>query len=85
LLSAGKTDEYILSADKKFNYTQNLNRIRTTRGMSLRDLADAADMSPSFLSQIENSKTSPSISSLQKAGKSSGFLAFHVEILSSLL
>ncbi|PIW14071.1 MAG: hypothetical protein COW34_08090 [Armatimonadetes bacterium CG17_big_fil_post_rev_8_21_14_2_50_66_6] len=38
---------------------RNLNRIRSARGMSLRDLAEAANVSPSFLSQIENDKTSP--------------------------
>ncbi|NCO38626.1 MAG: MerR family transcriptional regulator [Armatimonadetes bacterium CG_4_10_14_0_8_um_filter_66_14] len=51
---------------------RNLNRIRSARGMSLRDLAEAANVSPSFLSQIENDKTSPSISSLTDIARGLG-------------
>jgi transcriptional regulator with XRE-family HTH domain len=37
--------------------------MRTRRGMSQKELADKVDMSPSFISQVENNQISPSLSS----------------------
>jgi transcriptional regulator with XRE-family HTH domain len=39
---------------------------RIERGLTLRELGDAAGLTAAFLSQVENDQTSPSISSLQK-------------------
>lgn len=44
----------------------SLRRLREEKGVSLRSLAERADFSPSFLSQIENGQCSPSISSMEK-------------------
>ena len=44
----------------------SLRRLREEQRVSLRALAERADISPSFLSQIENGQCSPSISSLEK-------------------
>lgn len=41
-----------------------LQRLREERGLSLRTLAGRAGFSPSFLSQVENGQSSPSIASL---------------------
>lgn len=45
---------------------ETLQRLRQEKGLSLRTLASITDFSPSFLSQIENGHTSPSIASLEK-------------------
>ena|ERR1039457_6970213 len=42
----------------------SLRRLREEQRVSLRALAERADISPSFLSQIENGQCSPSISAL---------------------
>lgn len=41
-----------------------LKRARTAKGLSLRELARLSGVSPSFLSQIENGKSQPSIATL---------------------
>ena len=41
-----------------------LKRARTKKGISLRELARLSDVSPSFLSQIENGKSQPSVATL---------------------
>jgi len=43
---------------------EKLKRTRTERGLSLENLAQKTRLTRSFLSQIENNKTSPSINSL---------------------
>ena len=45
---------------------ETLQRVRRERGLSLRTLASRAGFSPSFVSQVENGQTSPSIASLEK-------------------
>lgn len=49
-----------------------LQRVRLERGLSLRTLASRAGFSPSFLSQVENGQTSPSIASLEKLAANLG-------------
>ena len=44
----------------------SLRRLREQQGVSLRGLAEKADVSPSLLSQIENGQCSPSISSMER-------------------
>jgi transcriptional regulator with XRE-family HTH domain len=44
----------------------SLRHVRETQGITLRALAEKADISPSFLSQIENGQCSPSISSMER-------------------
>jgi len=51
---------------------ETLQRVRRERGLSLRTLASRAGFSPSFLSQVENGQTSPSIASLEKLAGSLG-------------
>lgn len=46
------------------NLGNAIREARTRRGMSLRAVAAAADVSPSLLSQVENGKTHPSVSTL---------------------
>lgn len=43
-----------------------LRQVRLQRGTSVRQLAEAAGFSPSFISQIETGQASPSIASLQR-------------------
>ncbi|MEU4245084.1 helix-turn-helix domain-containing protein [Actinoplanes sp. NPDC026619] len=43
-----------------------LRDLRMKRGLSLRKLAAAAEVSPGLLSQIENSSTDPSLSTIRK-------------------
>ncbi len=43
----------------------NLRRLRLERGLSQEALAHDADIAPSFLSQMENGKRSPTITMLQ--------------------
>lgn len=45
---------------------EKIKKIRNEKGFSLRDLAGMVDLSASFLSQIEQSKASPSIENLKK-------------------
>jgi transcriptional regulator with XRE-family HTH domain len=42
------------------------------RGLSLRSLATSAGFSPSFVSQVENGQTSPSIASLARLAHALG-------------
>jgi transcriptional regulator with XRE-family HTH domain len=50
----------------------SLRRLREQQGISVRGLAERADISPSFLSQIENGQCSPSISSMEKIAQALG-------------
>jgi transcriptional regulator with XRE-family HTH domain len=44
----------------------SLRRLREQKKISLRALAERADISPSFVSQIENGQCSPSIASMER-------------------
>lgn len=48
------------------NIGEKLKKSRNEKGMSLRELAAKVELSASFLSQIEQGKTSPSIENLKK-------------------
>ncbi|MEY3480146.1 MAG: hypothetical protein RIQ71_921 [Verrucomicrobiota bacterium] len=54
-----------MEADPK-QIGQALRELRRSRGLSLRDLARKSDCSPSFISQIEQGKTSPSLVSAKR-------------------
>ena len=43
---------------------QRLKDVRVRAGMTLRELARQADVSPSLISQIENGKSQPSVATL---------------------
>lgn len=43
-----------------------LRQLRQERGFSLRQLAEAADVSPGLLSQVERGKTDPSLATIRK-------------------
>jgi transcriptional regulator with XRE-family HTH domain len=49
-----------------------LRSLRELKGISLRGLAERTDFSASFLSQIENGQSSPSISSMEKIAHALG-------------
>jgi len=51
---------------------EKLKNIRTTKALSLEDLAQKAKLTRSFLSQVEKNKTSPSIASLVRIAASLG-------------
>lgn len=51
---------------------ETLQRLRIARGLSLRTLAGRAGFSPSFLSQVENGQSSPSIASLDRLAQALG-------------
>jgi transcriptional regulator with XRE-family HTH domain len=51
---------------------ETLQRLRVARNISLRTLAATAEFSPSFLSQVENGQTSPSIASLDRLARTLG-------------
>lgn len=46
-----------------------IRRIRSHRGLTLKDLAEATDLSLSYLSLIERNKRDPSLSNLAKIAK----------------
>lgn len=43
-----------------------LRRLRQTRGLTIRDVARAAGLTESFISQLERSRVNPSVASLQR-------------------
>ena len=43
-----------------------LKKVRTRLGMSQKELADSVDLTPSFISQLENNQISPSLSSFMQ-------------------
>jgi len=45
---------------------KRIRTLRESRGLSLRGLADACNVSPATLSQIEQGQTSPSVATLEK-------------------
>lgn len=49
-----------------------LRRLRESRQLSVRTLAARAGFSPSFISQVENGQTSPSLASLERIATSLG-------------
>ena len=51
---------------------ETLQRLREEQGLSLRTLAARSGFSPSFLSQVENGQTSPSIASLARLAQCLG-------------
>jgi transcriptional regulator with XRE-family HTH domain len=54
------------------NLPKSLRSLRESRRISLRALAEQTGFSPSFLSQIENGQTSPSLSSLERIATALG-------------
>lgn len=52
--------------DKNMDLGLLLKKIRLERGLTLADVAEAVGVTSGLLSQIENSKTSPSINSLEE-------------------
>lgn len=48
-------------------YGRNFKKARLQRGMEQKDAAEALEISPSFLSKIENNKKQPSVDLISKA------------------
>ena len=59
-----------------------LRTVRMAQGKSLRSVAAAVGVSPSLLSQVENSKTSPSVSTLYALAS---YLGVSLDLLTSKL
>lgn len=57
------------SGADEINVGHCLRELRTTRGLSIRSLADLSGLNFNTLSLIENSKTSPSVSTLQQLAR----------------
>lgn len=51
---------------------KNLKRIRTEKGISQGDIARAIGMDKGFISNIENGKTNPTLSTITKLAKAIG-------------
>jgi transcriptional regulator with XRE-family HTH domain len=49
-----------------------VRHLRTSLGLSVRELAERTEFSPSFISQLENGTVSPSLSSLERIGEALG-------------
>jgi len=54
---------------------QNLKRIRTKKGISQGDIVRALGMPKSFVSNIENGKTNPTLATITKLAKALGVSA----------
>ena len=50
----------------------NLKRIRTSKGISQGDIARSLEVSRGFVSNIENGKTNPTLSTISKLAKALG-------------
>lgn len=48
---------------------KNLKRIRTEKGISQGDIARALDVGRSFITNIENGKTNPTLATISKIAK----------------
>ncbi len=66
------TDNYV---PKEINVGKRLRELRTLRGLSIRLLAEISGLNFNTLSLIENEKTSPNVSTLQRIAK-----AMHIPI-----
>jgi transcriptional regulator with XRE-family HTH domain len=53
----------LLKKEHSLEIGSRLKEMRTRRGMSQKELADKVDVSPSFISQVENNQISPSLTS----------------------
>ncbi|MFA6408410.1 MAG: helix-turn-helix transcriptional regulator [Candidatus Paceibacterota bacterium] len=51
---------------------KNLKRIRTEKGISQGDIARALDVGRSFITNIENGKTNPTLATIAKIAKAIG-------------
>ena len=51
---------------------ENLKRIRTEKGISQGDIARALEVDKSFVSNIENGKTNPTLATIAKIAKAIG-------------
>lgn len=54
------------NATRQLQIGEEVRRLRTALGLSVRTLAARAEFSPSFISQVEHGQVSPSIASLER-------------------
>lgn len=54
---------------ERLNIGHHVQRLRLEQNLTLYQLAEISELSPSYLSQIENSKASPSITSLRRIAR----------------
>lgn len=60
------------------NVGAEIHRRRTELGLTLRELADSADLTGGFLSQVENDRVSPSLKSLERIAEVLRTPLFHL-------
>ena len=60
-----KTYIYILREEENMDIGERIKEIRTERGLTQEELADRAELSKGFISQMERNLTSPSIATLE--------------------
>jgi transcriptional regulator with XRE-family HTH domain len=62
-INEGNVNISLLKKELSLEIGSRIREIRTRRGMSQKELADKVDVSPSFISQVENNQISPSLTS----------------------
>lgn len=64
--------ESLIAQDGDVDVGERLRRVRRLRRLTLRDVAERAGVSESFVSQVERGRTSPSVASLQRISAALG-------------
>jgi len=59
-------EKRIISRGRNMKIGEKLRRLRMSRGLTQEELATRTDLTRGFISQLENDKTSPSITTLEK-------------------
>ena len=62
----------IIMKDEAQKLGENLKRIRTEKGITQGDIARALEVDKSFVSNIENGKTNPTLATIAKLAKAIG-------------
>lgn len=69
LISSGQIDIESIDKDKQFIIGDTVKELRNRLNISQKELAQRLDLTPSFISQIENNQISPSVHSLMQICK----------------
>ncbi len=71
-INEGNVIVSLIKKEHSLEIGSKLKEMRTRRGMSQKELADKVDVSPSFISQVENNQISPSLISFVQLCKALG-------------
>ena len=69
-ITSGRLNKYMKSESEKLG--NNLKRIRTKKGVTQGNIARSLGVSRSFVSNIENGKTNPTLATISKLAKALG-------------